>query len=163
MRAVSNGIFKLEKALVIILIPVMLLAMVFDIFFRYFLSSPLIWGQELALYTFVWSSFIGASMSIKTREAVAVTLFVNKVSDRLRNVLITAGLLICAVFSIYILYLSISWITNPTILLQRSVTTQTPMIYMYLCIPVSLFFMTIHFINWFLESLRFTRAGKVME
>ncbi len=91
----------------------MLLAMAFDIFFRYFLNSPLIWGQELTLYTFVWTSFLGASMSIKTKEAVAVTIFVDKINNKFRNLLILAGLLVSTIFTVIILYLSISWITNP--------------------------------------------------
>jgi len=163
LRAVSNGIFKIEKILVIIAIPIMLIAMVFDIFYRYFLNSPLIWGQELTLYTFVWTSFLGASMSIKTKEAVAVTIFVDKLNIKLKNLLILIGLFISAVFAVSILYLSINWITNPNILMQKSVTTQIPMIFMYFCIPLSLLFMSIHFINWFIESLRVSREGKVIE
>lgn len=163
MRAISNGIFKLEKILVIITIPLMLIAMVFDIFYRYFLNAPLIWGQELTLYTFIWTSFLGASMSIKTKEAVAVTIFVDKLNARFKNILIITGLLISAVFAVLILYLSINWITNPNILFQKSVTTQTPMIFMYFCIPLSLLFMSIHFINWFIESFRTIREGKVIE
>lgn len=162
-KIISNGIFKCEKILVIILIPVMLIAMVLDIFFRYFLSSPLIWGQELALYAFVWSSFIGASMSIKSKEAVAVTIMVDRINPKISNILITVGLFVSTVFSIYILYLSINWITDPTILFQTSVTTQTPMIYMYMCIPVSLLFMSIHFINWLFEALRSVNSRKVIE
>lgn len=159
----SDNIHKLEKCLVIIIIPVMLITMALDIFFRYFLSSPLVWAQELALYSFVWSGFIGASMSIKAKEAVAVTLIVDKIHSKLKNILIMIGLLASIGFSIYVLYLSVTWIINPTILLQKSITTQMPMIYMYLSIPVSIFFMTIHFINWFFESLQFTREGKVIE
>ncbi|MFS0822203.1 TRAP transporter small permease [Bacillus sp. 1P02SD] len=163
MKAISDGIFKVEKIVVIILIPVMLLAMVFDIFFRYFVQSPLVWAQELTLYTFVWCSFIGASMSVKSKEAVAVTLFVDKINAKLRNVLIIAGLIISAVFCVFVFSLSINWITNPSILLQKSITTQTPMIFMYICIPVSLLFMSIHFVNWFLESIKCSREGKVIE
>ncbi|SFE38752.1 TRAP-type C4-dicarboxylate transport system, small permease component [Lentibacillus persicus] len=162
-KVISNVIFKFEKLLVIILIPIMLIAMVLDIFFRYFLSSPLMWGQELALYSFVWTSFIGASMSIKSKGAVAVTVLVDRINTKLSNALIAIGLFVSTVFSIYIFYLSINWITNPTIFLQTSVTTQTPMIYMYMSIPVSLLFMTIHFINWLFEALRSVKNGKVIE
>ena len=163
LRALSNNVFKIEKMLVIILLPITLFAMTFDIFFRYFFNSPLIWGQELTLYTFVWTSFIGASMSIKTKEAVAVTIFVDKLNYKFRNLFILVGLFVSSVFAVFILYLSVSWITNPHILIQKSVTTQTPMILMYFCIPFSLFFMSIHFINWFIESFRLTREGKVIE
>nr|WP_245347598.1 TRAP transporter small permease [Oceanobacillus polygoni] len=137
--------------------------MVFDVIFRYFFSAPIVWGQEVALYTFIWSSFIGASMSIKSKEAVAVTLFVDRLSNQVRSVMITGGLLVSTIFSLYILYLSFNWIINPNILLQKSITTQTPMIYMYLCIPISLLFMSIHFINLSFEALKLTKAGKVIE
>lgn len=163
IQSVSNGIYKVEKILVILLITAMLFAMVLDVIFRYFLKSPLVWGQEVALYTFVWSSFLGASMSMKTKEAVAVTLFVDKFKSNMKNVLILLGLFVSTIFIIFILYFSIIWIVNPSILLQKSVTTQTPMIYMYICIPISLLFMSIHFINWLLEALRVSKSGKVIE
>lgn len=161
-RYLSNFVFNVEKFLVVILIPLMLIAMVFDIIFRYFLNSPLLWGQEVALYSFVWSSFIGASMSIKTKSAVSVTLFVDRVNERLRNIVIIIGLLFATAFSIYILYLSFNWITDPSILFQKTITTQMPMIYMYLCIPVSLLFMTIHFIDWLIEAFKLSKDKKVI-
>ncbi|MHA6250801.1 TRAP transporter small permease [Oceanobacillus sp. CAU 1775] len=161
-QIISDKIYKLEKVLVVILIPAMLLAMVFDIFFRYFVNSPLVWAQEIALYTFVWSSFIGASMSIKGKEAVAVNLFVDKMQTKLKNILIIIGLAASTIFSVYIFYLSLTWIMNPVILLQKTVTTQMPMVYMYLCIPVSLLFMSIHFIHWLTQAIQVSREGKVI-
>ncbi|WP_053363354.1 TRAP transporter small permease subunit [Bacillus sp. FJAT-27251] len=163
IQSVSNGIFKIEKLLVILLISSMLIAMILDVLFRYFVKSPLVWGQEVALYSFVWSSFIGASMSIKVKEAVAVTLFVQKMKSNLKNAMILLGLLASTTFIIFFFYQSLVWILNPSILLQKSVTTQTPMIYMYLCIPTSLLFMSIHFINWLLEALRIAKSGKVID
>jgi TRAP-type C4-dicarboxylate transport system permease small subunit len=163
LQSISDSIFKVEKMLVILLLSAMLVSMVFDVFFRYFLKSPLVWAQEVALYSFVWSSFIGASMSIKVKEAVAVTLFIDKIKGKLRDALILLGLFAATVFSVYILYFSLTWITNPSILLQKTVTTQTPMMYMYVSIPISLFFMSIHFINWMFEAMRSSKSGKVME
>lgn len=156
----SNGIYKLEKIMVFLLIPAMLLAMVLDIFFRYFLNSPLIWGQEVALYTFVWTSFIGASMSIQSKAAVAITIFVDRVNSKVRNILILIGLLISTLFCIYIFYLSLQWILSPSIQFQKSITTQIPMIYIYVCIPISLFFMSIHFIHWLMDAFQSFRVGR---
>ncbi|MEI3612652.1 TRAP transporter small permease [Pseudogracilibacillus sp. SO30301A] len=161
-QTISDSVFSLEKGLVVILIPAMLLAMVFDIFFRYFLNSPLVWAQEIALYTFVWSSFLGASMSIKVKEAVAVTLFIDKMPSKIRNVLILVGLIASTIFAIYIFYLSITWIMDPSILLQKTITTQIPIVYMYLSIPISLLFMSVHFIHWFIEAIRISKDGKVI-
>lgn len=159
VRNISDIVFKIEKVLIIILIPVMLTSMVVDIFFRYVVSTPVVWAQELSLYVFIWSSFVGASMSIKSREAVSVSIITDRLSKQLRRKVILLGLFISSLFVIYLLYLSVSWISSPNILFQTSVTTQTPMVYMYMCIPISLLFMTVHFISWFFETLTEIRKG----
>lgn len=162
IKRASDIAFFIEKILVIILIPLTLISMVFDIIFRYFLNAPLVWGQEVALYSFIWSSFIGASMTIKTKSAVAVTIFVDKLSMKLRNILIICGIVFGTVFTFYIFYLSLTWIIDPSILFQKTITTQLPMIYMYISIPISLLFMTIHFISWLFEALKTSRDREVI-
>ena len=64
-KTLSDSIFKLEKIIVIILLPILLFSLFADVFFRYAFNSPLLWAQEIALFTFVFASFIGASMSVK--------------------------------------------------------------------------------------------------
>lgn len=163
IRKLSDMIYKLEKFLVTILIPVMFITMVLNVLFRYLLNSPLIWAQEVTLFAFGWACFLGASMSIKQREAVAVTILVDKIKSSFRNIAIIAGLFVSSVFIVSLVYLSISWIIQPIILMQYSTTMQIPMLIPYLCIPISFLFMSVHIISWLLESIRKSKEGKVIE
>lgn len=160
---ISDFIYKVEKVLIIILIPLVLFSMVLDIFLRYFFGLPTQWGQELSLYTFVWSTFIGASMSIKTKQAVSMSLVVDKVGDLWRSLLIIAGLIISLIFIVFMLYLSIEWITSSGIMSQFTPTSRIPMIYLYTCIPISLAFMVIHLVNWVFEAILAHRNGEMIE
>jgi TRAP-type C4-dicarboxylate transport system permease small subunit len=162
-KIVSDSIFKLEKIIVIILLPILLLSLFADVLFRYAFNSPLLWAQEISLFTFIFASFIGASMSVKVREAVAVTILVDRLNDSLRNILIVIGLFISLLFTVALFYLSIKWISNPNILLQKSVTTQIPMILPYSSIPIGLFFMAIHFFHLFIDSIRLLKDKKVVK
>lgn len=160
---ISNFIYKIEKLLINILIPIVLISMVTDIVLRYFFGFPTRWGQELSLYTFVWSTFIGASMSIKTKQAVSMTLVVDKVRTLWRNIFILLGLILSALFTLFMLYLSIGWITAPGIAHQYTATSRIPMIYLYTCIPISLTFISIHLINWIFEVITASRNREVIE
>ncbi|MDS9471400.1 TRAP transporter small permease [Sporosarcina pasteurii] len=162
-KIVSDSLFKLEKVIVIILLPILLFSLFADVLFRYALNSPLLWAQEISLFTFIFASFIGASMSVKVKEAVAVTILVDRIPVSLRNILIITGLLTSLLFTLLLVYLSIKWISNPTILYQKSVTTQIPMIIPYLSIPIGMFFMVIHFVHLFMDSLRQAKEKKVIE
>ncbi len=153
VRFGSNLIYKIEMIIVCILVPVMAVSLFLDVVYRYVLNAPLIWAQEISLFTFIWAGFIGASMSIKIKEAVAVNILVDNLKGPLRNILITLGLFISTIFLIVLTYLSIIWILNPTILTQKSVTTQIPMLIPYLSIPISLIFMSIHLVYLSLEAL----------
>ena len=162
-RTLSDSIYKIEKAIMVIVLPILLISLFLDVLFRYAFSSPLIWAQEIALFTFIFASFIGASMSVKVREAVAVTILVDKLKDKYRNILIISGLLISLIFTLVLCYLSIKWILNPNILFQKSITTQIPMVIPYSSIPIGLLFMMIHFIHLFIESIHSYSEKKVIE
>ncbi|PID24071.1 TRAP transporter small permease [Sporosarcina sp. P7] len=163
IKGLSDTVYTLEKFLVVLLLPALLLSLFSDVVFRYIFNSPLLWAQETALFTFIFASFIGASMSVKVREAVAVTILVDRVNESLRNVLIIIGMIISLIFTVAIFYLSVKWILNPNILLQRSVTTQIPMIIPYLSIPISLLFMIVHFVYLLIESFHASNERQAVE
>lgn len=161
-KALSDWIYKLEKVLVNIILTVMLVSLVLGVFFRYVLNNPLQWSGEFAIFALVWVTFIGGSMSIKTKKAVAVTILTEKLKGTAQKIVIGIGLFACAVFTIFFSYLSIRWIMSPNILLQKTDSIQFPMIIPYSSVTIGILFMTIHSIHLFLECLR-TPHEKVIE
>jgi TRAP-type C4-dicarboxylate transport system permease small subunit len=131
----------------------MLVCIVAGVIFRYFLNAPLSWTDEMAIYSLVWVTFIGGSMGIKRQQAAAVTLLMDRFSGKARRVLLSLGFAVITGFCLYLFFLSVTWISAPTMLLQKSQSMDLPMFYPYLCIPIGLGCMSIHSLDLLLRTL----------
>lgn len=150
----SDWVFSLEKLISILLGTLMLVSLFLGVVFRYVFDSPLIWSDETAIYSLVWLTFIGGSMAIKRQESAAVSLLMDKISGSLKVILMAISLLAVILFATLILYLSVKWLSSPTILLQKSNSMKMPMIIAYLSVPVSFVFILIHSLNLFVSNFK---------
>jgi TRAP-type C4-dicarboxylate transport system permease small subunit len=150
----SDWVFSLEKLISILLGTLMLVSLFLGVVFRYVFDSPLIWSDETAIYSLVWLTFIGGSMAIKRQESAAVSLLMDKISGNLKVILMAISLLTVILFATLILYLSVKWLSSPTILLQKSNSMKMPMIIAYLSVPVSFVFILIHSLNLFVSNFK---------
>ncbi|WP_249872411.1 TRAP transporter small permease [Oceanobacillus saliphilus] len=149
----SNWIYRAEKIIAMILCFIILISLTLGVVFRYVLSSPLTWSDEAAMFSLAWMTFIGGSMTIKAKSTPTIDIVTNIVKGTLRKIIIIIGYLLSFIFVTYILYVSIVWLSSPNILIQRSSSMAMPMIFAYLCIPVSFLFMSIHLFEMLLQSL----------
>ena len=51
-------------------------------FSRYLLGQPLVWVEELAVYSFIWATFIGASLGLKELRHIRIESFVGRLAPR---------------------------------------------------------------------------------
>lgn len=143
-RKLSDGVFFIERILVCVFLSFMVVSLVLGVFFRYFLHSPLSWSDEFGMFALVWVTFIGGSMSIKTKRAAAVSFVMERFSPAIRQLFFGIAFMISLLFCIFLLYLSMKWLTNPSILLQKSPAVGLPMIIPYIAIPLGFLFMSVH-------------------
>lgn len=153
IHMISDGIYKLEKLLAIILCLTILISLSAGVLYRYILSAPLTWSDETAIFSLVWLTFIGGSMSIKRQDAPAITILVDRFKGTALKIILAFSAMAVLAFVVYLLYLAIIWLQSPNILIQRSSSMGMPMIYAYLSVPVSFLFMTIHAIEVLLNTL----------
>lgn len=85
IHSLSEILHSIEKILAIILCIFMLISLSLGVFYRYFLSSPLNWSDETAIFSLAWLTFIGGSMSIKRQNSAAVTLFMDKMNGKTKK------------------------------------------------------------------------------
>lgn len=159
LHLLSNIVYQIEKLLAIILCSAMLISLSAGVLYRYILNSPLKWSDETAIFSLVWLTFIGGSMSIKRQDSAAVSIFMDKLKGKIRKVLFGLGIAVLAAFIIYIFYLSLTWLSSPNIAIQRSSSMGMPMIYAYASIPVSFFFMFIHTFELFVNNFKSSEGG----
>ena len=73
LSRISNLWLELEKKIVTLLAAALLLLILLNIVTRE-LQAALFWVDELAVYTMIWMAFIGASVMVRMRSGVAVTI-----------------------------------------------------------------------------------------
>lgn len=105
------------------------------VFFRYALSHPLIWTEEISSFCFLWAVFLGAAAVAKRREHIAVDTLVELLPSGLRRTIgVVTSLLIAAMLAT-ITVLGVMYADS-----QRSTTTealQMPVVLWALAVPVS--------------------------
>lgn len=71
------------------------------VFWRYVLNSSLSWSDELAKFLMVWLGFVGSPIAMRMGHHVAIALFPNLFSPRLRN------LIMCLLTSLVVCFCSV--------------------------------------------------------
>lgn len=89
-----RAIAVVEKVLGILLICNIVVNIGAQVFSRYVLDYPLIWVEELATYSFIWATFIGASLGLKQVRHVKIETFVSRLAPRAQAWLRALGLLV---------------------------------------------------------------------
>lgn len=113
---------------------------------RYLLNSPILWGEEVSLALYVWVVFIGSSSTMKRDGHIGISYFVDKLPQKIRNIMIALKNIIISVILIYVFIFLGSALT-----LQAS-DKVTPILNMsYIWVDIAVVFggilMLYHFIN----------------
>lgn len=149
----SDFTYRIEKFLAGIFVSLMFISLTLSVICRYVFNKPLLWGDETAIFSMIWTTFLGGSMGIKRRHAAAVTLLTDKIKGRALKIFLVLAFLISLGFCAYIFVLALQWINSPNIWFQNSTAMQLPMFYPYLSVPVGFLFMTIHSLDLLAKSI----------
>ncbi|MFT6558152.1 TRAP transporter small permease [Sneathiella sp.] len=104
----SDSLLKLESAALKLLMAGLLGLILLNVVTRSF-SYALYWVDESAIYCMIWVVFTGASVAIRKRHRIAVTLIFDTVSPKTRHFLniVIDGIILC--FSAFMLWLIWRW------------------------------------------------------
>lgn len=84
---VLGGIGRVEWAIAIVTMAVMVTAIFAQVVSRYLFGQPLVWVEECSTYAFIWGSFIGASAGLKRGMHLKIESFVPRLPDGGRRAL----------------------------------------------------------------------------
>ncbi|MCG5072081.1 TRAP transporter large permease subunit [Paraburkholderia tagetis] len=85
-----------------------------NVFYRYALHDPLIWGDELATLLFIWLAMLGAVIALRRNEHMRLTTFIAHLSPSRRALVDTFGAVVVIAFMLALLspawdYVSEQW------------------------------------------------------
>ena len=72
-------------------------------------NTAIFWVDEAAIYVMIWMTFLAASAAFHYRNAIAVTVIKEVVSDRFQRVILRAVDIVEFVFAIIMVYLCVRW------------------------------------------------------
>ena len=161
IKALSDKVNQIVKLIGFVQLSIMTVIIILQVFYRYVLGSSLSWSEECARYLFIWIVMLGASMGVKEKSHVAVTLFKDWLPFRIRTgVDILFTIMIGVMAAVMIIY---GWSITQTVSIQLSPAIRISMFWVYLAIPVSGLLMMVHLTAQAIElfmTFRMTDEGR---
>lgn len=142
LRKISEWVNTGARGLLIVSAFTMVTAVFLQVVFRYVLKMPLSWSEELARYAFMWTTFLGASVAVRSNSLPNITmglkLFPEKIRPYLYLLTQALSLLFCYHFIVY--GIEISYVVLP----DTSPGLDFTMAWAYAALPAGGLFMMIH-------------------
>lgn len=109
----------------------------FQVTFRFVFRTPFDWAEELARYSFIWVSMLGAILGVDAKAHFYVDILPSKLSPRARRGLDLALRTVVFVFLAVVAYLSVTLVT--VMRSQTSPILELPLGYMAIALPIGFF------------------------
>ncbi|CAM3288588.1 MULTISPECIES: TRAP transporter small permease [Brevibacillus] len=154
MKALSDGISRIEKLLGIVLMFAMAVVVILAVVFRYLLNAPFSWAGEVSVYLLIWVSFIGGSLGLKYKSQAAVTILLDYLPKQAQKMLLIAGNILVLLFFALLLYYSYQWVFSPGVAFQKSSALLMPMWIPFSAVPIGLTFATVHILSNLIDLFR---------
>lgn len=114
-----------------------------QILMREFTGNSISWGEEVAVYMFVWFVYFGASYAAKKGAHNRVTFQFKLLPKRVATGIEAFSDLIWLGFNFYFIYLSYDFVFHKMNLFWKSQTTGIPMKYIYMILPIAFTLMSV--------------------
>jgi TRAP-type C4-dicarboxylate transport system permease small subunit len=178
ITAMSDWIARAERGLaraIVLALPLMILANAAGRAVR----SPIYWMDELAILTMVWLAMIGMSLTLKTRDAVAVTMVVDVMPPAVMKAMKAVIDALVLVFGVALLVLCYRWF-DPLMLMRvgfnirefsgetfnfmyqdTTATLGIPKFWFWLVVPLTGLTTSVHALSNLLQTLALPAATRV--
>lgn len=176
IRMLSDLIGRGERMALRVLVLVLPLMILVNVAGRA-LKMPIFWLDEMAVLTMVWLAMLGLSVTLQTRDAVAVTLLTDAVPHGVSKWLRRTADLVVLGFAVALLVLCYLWFDPLTlwrhgfdfgafsaesfnfIYQEPTATLGVPKFWFWLILPIVAFTSSIHALANLIDSLRTPHAA----
>ena len=151
LRFLDNHI---EEIVIIILCSGLVVSLVFTVIVRYAvpaLSMASHWAEEIALFSFIWLLYFGASLATRNGEHFRVTAQFGLLPKKYEKYYLIPGNLIWLAFNIVIIKYGFVLVNAS---MEESLSLEIPMKYVYFIIPLSFMFISFRLIQHTIKTLR---------
>ncbi|KIY40701.1 ABC transporter permease [Pseudomonas sp. 10-1B] len=97
-RALDTGLRWLTEGSAALLVVIEVVLLFCNVFSRYVLNQPIVWGDELASLLFLWLAMLGSVVAMRRGEHMRLTSFIARLSAEKREFVDTLGAMIVITF-----------------------------------------------------------------
>jgi TRAP-type C4-dicarboxylate transport system permease small subunit len=126
------------------LLIIMILSSFAQVIARYVFSSPFSWTEEVAVYTLVWATFLGAAIAIRRNDHLGVDFFVGFFPEKFQKIL--EGLLSLVIIVILCVIVAKGIDLVEMVQNQRSAALRLSMAYFYSAVPIGAAIMLLEYV-----------------
>ncbi len=133
---------RFTDAVLSLMIIVMVIVVFLQVTNRYIFNNPLSWTEEVARFIFIWITFLGTFLALKSKAHVGMSSFMDRFSAKTKN---TAETIVAFLMIYYLFYL----IQVGIKIVRETGQTFTPALdisfsYIYVAIPLSATLMVLY-------------------
>lgn len=147
MRFLGNLLTKFEEKTIGLLMATAIVVGFMQVAARFIFHSSLPWSEEFLRFVFIWVTFIAASLAIREKAHVSVSVLVDKLPKGLRLVVAALGILFSIGFCVTITYCGTNLVKMQVNTNQLSTAMEIPMWVPYLGVVVGSLMMAIRFVQ----------------
>lgn len=152
MGAVYNN---LEEYLLVISLVFNVLLVFLQVIMRTVFKNSLTWSEELSRYIFIWQIWLGASMALKYKEHIRVTLIFSFFKNKKIQAFI--GLLADLIWFLFCAYMVVNGKELLDSMAARNAVSSglhLPLVYVYAVFPLSSFLVCMRLIGELAEDVK---------
>lgn len=153
LKLLTRFMDNIERRVISLLFIEVVVVGTMQVIWRFLLKASLSWSEELLRYSFVWITFLAASVAVPVDGHVNVGLLIKKLKGNKKKSIIILNYIICFIFSVCILFLAIKILNVLFVTGQKSAAMQIPMYILYLAIALSFFSMTFKYVVKIYDSI----------
>lgn len=157
MKKVINNI---EEILCAICLTIMTVLTFTNVIARYVFSASFSFSDEITTYLFVLLSLLGSAIAAKRYAHLGLTIILDIVSPSIRKILKLIGFLLGILFSGAICYYGIFMVLSQYNKGQVTAGMQWPEWIFGSFVPIGAFFITVRFIQVFIEQVKMKEPEK---
>ncbi|ANU11767.1 tripartite AtP-independent periplasmic transporter subunit DctQ [Planococcus antarcticus DSM 14505] len=123
-----------------------------QVIFRFILNSPLAWTEELARYSLIWLTFLGAAYAMSSKAHIGMEFFVKLFAAPVRQALYSIATFASLLF--FLLMVIEGYDLSMQGMSQTSPVLRIPMGMIYMIIPVSGIILLINMASQFSKDFK---------
>jgi len=151
---IVRTIKRAEKGIIVLLVGETVVVGIMQVTARYVFQSSLSWSEELLRFSFIWVTFLAASVGVSEKVHVSVSVLVDRLSQKVGLLVNIVASIVSAIFCAVVAYFGYVLVVIQIETQQISPAMEIPMWVPYLGVVVGNLLMTVRFLLQVFSMLR---------